>query len=296
MANTRELRRRIRSIKNTSQITKAMQMVAATKMRRSQTQAFSGRPYNHTLNFSLSELLEKVDVTKSPLITAKEAGKIGIVLLSTDKSLCGALNTNLFREVQQFTKDQKELVFYTIGRKGRDFVVRSGKTLEADFENHEVVTFRQAHILASLLTKQFLNNELKEVYVFYPDFVSALRQEPKVVKLLPVDLSSELRIQNLENKRQSHSELTTQNSEFKFEPDLDSLLDYVLTHFVEVSLYQALLETKASEHSARMMAMQNATDNAKALAEDLTLSYNQTRQAGITSELLEITSAQSALE
>ncbi len=286
MANTRELRRRIKSIKNTSQITKAMQMVAATKMRRAQEQAISGRPYKENLLVSLSRLLPKVDRNIHPLLTGNDSKTAAVVLLSTDKGLVGALNTNLIRILASNPRglNVDSSVFYTVGRKGRSFVVRAGKDLKADFENLDVITFRQAKQLSRMVMDAFKIGEIGEVYLVYPQFVSTLRQEPKRVKLLPIEISS------LEN------EIRETSNEFLFEPNPDILLDFLLVHHIEEQIYQALLETKASEHSARMIAMQNATDNAKELVEDLKLTYNQTRQAAIATELLEITTAQVAME
>lgn len=283
MANTRELRRRIKSIKNTSQITKAMQMVAATKMRRAQNQATNGRPYSENLMASLSRLLPKINPEAHPLLTGNNSTTTAVVLLSTDKGLVGALNTNLVRTLSGQTGD---VIYYTVGRKGRSFVVRLGKDLKADFENLDVITFRQAKQLSRLVMDAFKNGEIGEAYLVYPHFVSTLRQEPKRVRLLPIDLEG-LGLQSTEELGKS---------EFLFEPDPDALLDYLLVHHIEEQIYQALLETKASEHSARMIAMQNATDNAKELVSDLQLTYNQTRQAAITTELLEITTAQIAME
>lgn len=300
MPNTRELRRRIRSVKNTAQITKAMQMVAATKMRKAQNQAMAGRPYNLTLNEAMTLLLPRLKDNNHPLLKEQTKGNSAVLLLSTDKALCGSLNTNLFRATLTFMKDQKNTVFYTLGKKGRQFCVRSGFDLAADFENSDLVTFRTASQIARLVTKSFLSGEIKELYIVYPDFVSALRQEPKIVRILPVDFQNLVQTltPELANKSRQSSVVSHQqdNSEFLFEPSIDELLDFILNHFVQVKIFQAMMETKASEHSARMIAMQNATDNAKELVSDLTLAYNQTRQAAITSELLEITSAQAALE
>lgn len=322
MANTRELRRRIRSVKNTSQITKAMEMVAATKMRRAQSQALSGRPYNQTLKFALNQLLTRVDQSISELLKPKEGGKTAVVLISTDKSLCGALNTNLFRSVLHFTQGNRhpelvsgskipnqvrnDMCFYTIGKKGRGFVVKIGADLVADYDNTETVTFQQAAQIARQLTKSFISGEFSEVYLAYPNFVSTLRQEPVISKLLPLDplaLAKELEIGDLSDnhpdrvsgsKKDQHDVFG--GEDFLFEPDINELLEYILNHAIETKVYQALLETKASEHSARMIAMQNATNNAKDLVSELQLSYNQIRQEGITRELLEITSAMAALE
>jgi F-type H+-transporting ATPase subunit gamma len=275
-------------------------MVAATKMRKAQNQAVAGRPYNLTLNEAMTLLLPRIQETKHPLLEEQTEGNSAVLLLSTDKALCGSLNTNLFRTTINFMKDQKKTVFYTLGKKGRQFCVRSGYDLAADFENSDLVTFRTASQIAKLVTKSFLQHEIKELSIIYPDFISALRQEPKIVRILPVDFQNLVQTltPELANRSQKSSVVSHQqdNSEFLFEPNIDELLDFILNHFVQVKIFQAMMETKASEHSARMIAMQNATDNAKELVDDLTLSYNQTRQAAITSELLEITSAQAALE
>src|SRR3989338_4964793 len=268
MANTRELRRRIKSVKNTSQITRAMEMVAATKMKRAQNQAISGRPYKENLYSSLARLLPKIDQESHPLLVGNGSKTAGVVLLSTDKGLVGALNTNLIRTLVGSTN----AIYYTVGKKGRSFVVKTGKELAGDFENRDSVTFRQAVQLTKMIT---------DAYLVYPQFISTLKQEAKKVKLLPISLES------IE---------TVYTKEFLFEPNVDALLDFILMHHIETQIYQALLETKASEHSSRMVAMKNATDNAKELVEDLTLTYNQTRQDAITKEILEISSASVAIE
>lgn len=293
MANTRELRRRIRSVKNTSQITKAMQMVSATKMRRAQNQALNGRPYSFNLTFALKRLLPLVDTQAHPLLTSRDSKIQGIILLSTDKSLCGALNTNLFRML--LTSPLSDAVFYTVGKKGRDFVVRTGNKLLADFENSDTVSFRQASQLAKLVTEAFLTGEVGEVYITFPRFVSTLRQEAAKVKLLPIEYA-ELEALAAEQPESKSKESDLAKSEFLFEPDPKKLLDFILNHYVEIKIYQSMLETKASEHSARMIAMQNATDNALELVDDLNLAYNKTRQDSITKELLEITTASLAMQ
>lgn len=341
MPNTKELRRRIRSVKNMSQITKAMQMVAATKMRRAQNQATAGRPYTTTLNKAVMALLSKLEEKIThPLIAENDSDTSAALVITTDKGLCGSLNTNIFKAVTQFIAnpntslrgenrrgnldsknldrdagardDKKGVVFYTIGKKGRSFIAKMGKDLVADFENSDLVTFRTASQIGKLVTASYIKGEISNFFVIYPNFVSALRQEPAVMPLLPISLEemrefydmslreSQTR-SNLDEKKNRDHDVTKaprddNAQEFLFEPNLSELLDFIVTHYVQVKIYQALLETKASEHSARMIAMQNATDNAKELVTDLTLSYNQTRQAGITNELLEITSALAALE
>lgn len=290
MANTRELRRRIKSVKNISQITKAMQMVAATKMRRAQNQALAGRPYNLNLIEALTRLLPRIETSSHPLLLPNTSNKKGAILLSTDKGLCGSLNTNLIRLVLASNLGGN-VNFYTVGKKGRNFVVKTGSDLVADFENLDTVTFRQAVQLSKMVVEAFLQKEVGEVFIVYPDFVSTIKQEPRVNKLLPIEYSQLVEV--VERTPVKEDKL---GSEYLFEPDVAGLLDSVLTHFVETKIYQALLETKASEHSARMVAMKNATDNAKELTEDLQLTYNQTRQAAITTELLEITTASIAME
>ncbi|MDO8573148.1 MAG: ATP synthase F1 subunit gamma [Candidatus Daviesbacteria bacterium] len=292
MANTRELRRRIKSVKSTAQITKAMQMVAATKMRRAQNQAINGRPYSFNLNSALERLLPLIQTEAHPLLAGNGSTNIGVVLLTTDKSLCGALNTNLFRLITASHLTSGNVVFYTVGRKGRNFVAKSGKNLQADFENSDTVIFRQAVLLSKLLMDSYLKKEIGEAYLVYPGFISTLRQEPAKVKLLPVDLGAI----HLPGGVAPAAHLEGEKSgQFLFEPDADKMLDYVLVHHIQIKIYQALLETKASEHSSRMMAMQNATDNAMELVDDLKLTYNQTRQSAITNELLEITTAALAM-
>lgn len=295
MANTRELRRRIKSIKNTSQITKAMQMVAATKMRRAQNQATSGRPYSENLSEALARLLPKIDPSTHPLLTGNESKAAGVVLLSTDKGLVGALNTNLMRTLASHA-GYGNAVYYTVGRKGRSFVARTGKDLKADFENVDTVTFRQAKQLSRLIMDTFMSGEIGEAYLVYPQFVSTLRQETRRVKLLPIDATSLVGDSFMVSSKNDEPTNKLTSNEFLFEPDPDALLDYLLVHHIEEQIYQALLETKASEHSARMIAMQNATDNALELVDDLNLSYNQIRQSAITTEILDITTAQLALE
>ena len=286
MANTRELRRRIKSIKNTSQITKAMQMVAATKMRRAQNQATSGRPYSDNLMISLGRLLPQIKNKTNALLNNNDSKNVGVLVISTDKGLVGALNTNLMRTLVSAQFSGNNVTFYTVGKKGRSFIARTGKNLKADFENTDVIVFRQAKQLARLLVNDFLSKNVGEIYLIYPKFVSTLKQEATTLRLLPID-------PNLLNIAE---QFELSKNEYLIEPNPIELLDELLIHFLEIEIYQALLETKASEHSARMITMQNATDNAKDLVSDLTLTYNQTRQASITTELLEITTAQVAMQ
>jgi F-type H+-transporting ATPase subunit gamma len=298
MPSTRDLRRRIRSVKNTAQITKAMQMVSAAKMKKAQNQALSARPYTQTLSQILERTAGKIETTSHPLLAKNESGRAAIVVCSTNKGLAGSLNTNVLRFLQtsdMLRKSVEDLDFYTVGTKGRDFLVRTRRKLVADFENLDRVTFGQAVQIRKVLVDEYQKGNLGEIFLLFPDFVSTLRQEPKMIQLLPVDPIALEEFYGLSKTPTSHLQPLT-NNELLVEPDLSSVLDYAIVHFLDTQIYQALLETKASEHSARMIAMQNATNNAKDLVEDLTLTYNQLRQENITRELLEITSAGLALE
>lgn len=296
MANSRELRRRIKSIKNTGQITKAMQMVAATKMRKAQAQAISARSYISTLSYALLQVCKKINPNFSSLLQSSPEGKVVAVVFSSDKGLCGPLNTNIFRLIQNHpvlspvTKDS-HVVFQSRGKKAKDYLVRTGRNLEADFENSEHVDFSQAVEIRKYLIHSFAAGEIKDAYLIYTDFISTLRQEPKIIKILPVDSNT-----LLEQCKSEINNIPALVTEFLFEPNPSAVLEYALLHLLDTQIYQAILETKASEYSARMMAMQSATSNAKDLVTDLTLTYNQSRQSAITNELLEIASAGAALE
>ncbi len=295
MASTKEIRRRIKSIKNTGQITKALQMVSATKMRRAQSQATLARPYRDTLSLVVTLSSGKIDPSLHPLLSPGLSDKMGVVLLSTDKGMCGSLNANIFRMIQNEkilaeARKTDEWEFYTVGRKGREFIARTGRKLAADFESTEKVSFTEAAKVRKFIVNAFLHGEVGTVYLAYADFVSTLRQEARLVKLLPVDPVV------LHEALAQHEATDDMASEFLFEPNLDTVLDFALVHLIDTQIYQAMLEMKASEHSARMIAMQNATNNAKDLVSDLTLTYNQMRQDAITRELLEIASAAAALE
>jgi F-type H+-transporting ATPase subunit gamma len=290
MPSTKELRTRIRSVKSTAQITKAMQMVSATKMRRAQNQAVAARSYTQTLSQILSSTLQKVNV--HPLMKTNDSTHAGVLLLTTDRGLCGSLNANVIRVAQTSPElsKYKEITYFTVGKKGRDYVVRSSQNLEADFDNQEKIQFRQATSIRRLLTESFLNGKFGALFVAFPNFVSTLRQEPSINQLLPITREA---LQEFLKEKMKDEEVTT---DYIFEPTLSNVVDYALIHYLETVIYQSLLETKASEHSARMIAMQNATNNAKDIVDALTLEYNQVRQTAITTQILEIASAGAALE
>ena len=288
-ANTRDIRRRIKSVKNTSQITKAMQMVAASKMRKAQMRALSGRPYAEELAKILAALGKAggSDELHPLLQERKEVKRELVIVISTDKGLCGALNTNLLRELNQF--DATKTTFVAVGRKGAQYLGRLKRDLAAEFELKEAFTFLECKQASKFAIGKFLSGDVDKVTVAYTDFKSTLRQEPTLKVILPVQNF------DLDDLHGAKPEVAASTTEYLFEPSAGGVLEHLVPHYVHFAVYQMVLESRASEHSARMVAMKNATDNAKQLIKDLTLEYNKIRQAGITTELLEITTAQMAL-
>jgi F-type H+-transporting ATPase subunit gamma len=291
MPSTRDIRRRIKSVKNTAQITKAMQMVASSKMRRAQMAALAGRPYAQLMNRILAEVSGNAGDFAHPLMEKREVKKRAVLLISTDKGLCGALNSNLTREAAKFDKDTT--VFVCAGRKGSQFVARTKRQLAAEFTYKDAPSFAEARAMSKFVQELFLKGEVDRVDVLFTSFVSTLVQKPETLPLLPVG-----EIKGVQAGVQAHAagvKLESPGLEYQFEPNADQVMGALLPHALNFQIYQILLEAKASEQSSRMVAMKNATDNAKQLIKDLTLEYNKLRQANITKELLEITTAQMAL-
>ena len=288
MASTRDLRRRIKSVKNTSQITKAMQMVAASKMRRAQDAATGGRPYAELMNSVLAEVAPATGDFTHPLMEKREVKKRLVLVISSDKGLCGALNANLLREVGR--ADKETTVFVCAGRKGAQFVSRTKRDLNAEFEYSDAPSFAEARTISKHVQKLFLDGEVDQVDVAYTDFVNTLIQKPTIRTLLPVGEVSALEA-GVEGDAEEKKGFTEGTLEFQFEPDASIVFGNLLPHYLNFQVFQMMLEAKASEHSARMVAMKNATDNAKKLIKDLSLEYNKLRQAAITTEILEISSA-----
>jgi len=294
MANTREIRRRIKSIKGTAQITKAMQMVAASKMRKAQQQALAGRPYAVLMNNVMASCKRGVESHTHPLLEQRPVRKAGVLLIGTDKGLCGSLNTNLLREAGQC--DPSATVFVTVGRKGRQFVARMKRNLAADFEMKEVLTLAYTKKISQFMIDSYLKGEIDQMDVLYTDFISTLNQKPARRQLLPIRELRGLQV-GVEGAHEAADAQPrdAEGVEATFEPSPEGVLSALLPHYIHFQVYQCYLEAKASEHSARMVAMKSATDNANQLIKDLTLEYNKVRQAGITNELLEISTAQMAM-
>lgn len=291
MASTRDIRRRIRSVKSTAQITKAMQMVAASKMRKAQAAALAGRPYATLMNAVLAEVTHHAGEFSHPLMEKREGGKRCLIVVSSDKGLCGALNSNLLREAAR--TDRQNTIFITAGRKAGQFVSRTKRQLAAEFTYKDAPLFSEARAICKFARDMFLKGEVNQVDLLFTSFISTLNQKPETLTLLPV---GEIKGVTAGVAGETMTaELTRGTTEFLFEPNPEHVLGALLPHYLNFQMYQVLLEAKASEHSARMVAMKNATDNAKQIIKDLTLEYNKMRQASITNELLEISSAAMAL-
>lgn len=279
------IRRRIKSTKNIAQITKAMQMVSASKMRRAQDTALASRPFTLKLREILGRVTQAGASSLLHKLTAvRPEKKVLILLVSTNKGLCGALNVNLYRNYSHFAGNlDAELSVATIGKKARFVLPHKDVALSARFDNlGETLTFEETRSVSRYAMDSFLGGTYDAVYLAYPRFITTLTNEIALEKLLPVAPLSETN--------------TPSFKDYTIEPDPASLVDKLVPYQVEMSLYQALLEARATEHSARMVAMKSASDSAREIIGDLTLDYNSARQSQVTSELLDVTTARMALE
>jgi F-type H+-transporting ATPase subunit gamma len=286
MNSPRELRRRIRSISSTAQITKAMQMVAASKMRKAQEAALATRPFVHLLYRIEREATSRMGDFTHPLMEVRPVRKRAVILVGADKGLCGSLNTNLFRLAAEF--DSQSTLFITAGRKAAQFIARTRRQLAADFPYRDTPQFSEARAIATFARDLFLKKEVDEVKIIAARFVNTLTQNPLCLELLPVSKITTFKIPGV----RSEEELAADVTEAIFEPDAETVFGYMLPRALDIYIYQVLLNAKASEQSARMVSMKNATENAEALIRDLTLEYNKLRQGNITKELLEIAGGQ----
>lgn len=287
MPSTREIRRRIRSVKNMTQITRAMEMVSASKMRRAQRNVLATRPYADRLLDVMGELTARsVGGRSGTLLEVRSNVKsIGLIVVTPDKGLTGSMITNLLRRASRFILEERgrgrQIETLAVGKKGRDFLVRSGLPMVAEVTKlGDYPRLVDTLGISTTVINGFREGHYDEVYVLYSEFVNTLVQRPALKRLLPVE---------------PPNEPVEQQVDYTYEPSQEEVLQNLLPRFVEVQLYQAILESIASEHSARMVAMRNATDNAKELTREYTLSYNKTRQANITKEVSEIASGAAAL-
>jgi F-type H+-transporting ATPase subunit gamma len=285
MASLRDIRRRIKSVKNTRQITKAMELVAASKMKKAQQAALAGRPYAQLMADLLATLADRVDESLHPFLVKREVKTRGILLVTSDKGLCGPLNANLFKLVLDIKTPAK---FVAIGRKGAQFLSRAKRDMVAEFSVHDRVPFSEVKVAVEFMMKLYLEGAIDTLEVIYPRFKNTLVQESTARPLLPLtnvkDFITHLRAESGHGKFSDARDML-------FEPGAQQVLEALLPFYVNRYVYQLILSAKASEHSARMVAMKTAKDNATKLIGDLTLEYNKARQAGITQEILEIAAA-----
>jgi len=289
----RDYKRRIRSVKNTQQITKAMKMVAAAKLRKAQEKAESSRPYTETLQGTMARVAAySGDVTHPLLAVREDVVKVGYIVITSDRGMCGAYNTNIIKAANEkiaFDETERKVVpaIVAVGRKARDFY-RKRVGLEAEYINlGDNVAYPDAREIAGFVMDAYSQEDLDEVYIVYSKFINAIRQIPTVVKLLPIETEQN----DLEQEKAVEA-----NWDYIFEPNAEELMVTILPKYVANLIYHAMMEGKASEHGARMTAMDNATKNAKELIENLTLAMNKARQAAITDELLDIVGGSEALK
>ena len=287
MATTREIRRRIRSIGNTTQITRAMEMVSAAKMRRAQERVTASRAYSDRIRIMISGLAGLTDVEDAqfPLLQRRPIERVSIILMTSDKGLAGALNSNIIRSTAEFIRDDVDgrAEIIALGKKGRDFFRRTQYPLTAEFINLEDwPSIEDLRPVVDIAIDDFTRGKVDAVYIGSTRFVNTLNQRPQMQQLLPITLEFD-------------DEAEEAIRDFIFEPSREAVLEALLPRYVEIQIYQAMLDALASEHSARMVAMRNATENANELLDDLTLTYNKARQTQITAEVSEIAAGALAL-
>ncbi len=288
MSQFKEIRKRIKSIQNTAKITHAMELIAATKMRKAQNATLASRDYTQAINLLINIIANQIHPEAHPLLAKRPIKNTLIILFSTDRGLTGALNSNLNKETLNQIRHwgQDSVTFITIGRKGRQFLIKMGAQILADFPNSESVNLSLIRPVVKLVTTTFLNKEFDQVLAIYAHFVSTFKQMTVTKQILPIrEKALEAKIAQTNNTDFTDS---TNFNEVLFEPNADVILATILPNYLLTELYQIALEAKASEHSARMIAMKNATDSANELAEDLTLTYNSLRQENITKEILDM--------
>ncbi|MBA3336976.1 MAG: F0F1 ATP synthase subunit gamma [Chloroflexia bacterium] len=285
MASPREIRRRIRSVKNMSQITRAMEMVSASKMRRAQQRVLASRPYSEQIQAVIADLasaqVDEEGLQALSLLEVRPVQHAAMIVLTPDKGLTGALNSNIIRRASRYILTEAEVPVEVIaaGKKGRDFMLRTKQDVVAEFIGlGDAPSLDDIRPIVQVALDDFISGKVDAVFLVYPKFVNTLSQVPQVQQILPI----------------VRPEGSGQYRDYIFEPSPAAVLQALLPRFVEIQVYQAMLETIASEHSARMVAMRNASQNAKDLVSDLTLSYNKVRQAQITREVAEISAGANA--
>lgn len=294
----REIRNRIRSVTNTGQITRAMQLVASSKMRRAQDAAMSGRPYAVLLSRILATALRGLDLSgdfSHPLMRERVVKTRGIVVIATDKGLCGGLNSNLFRFLSKNVPAGTPAKFFTVGKKATQFVARTKRALVADFSVSDHVNFSEVRPIGDFLIREYLAGTIDTIELVLSQFKNTIVQVPTLAALVPLgNLEARMQEQFRARGEKEEFRLVEDDREMNFAPDAQTILDGLPALFFKQMLHQAILEAKASEQSARMVAMKAATDNAKNLVDSLSLEYNKARQAAITNEINELAASNAA--
>ena len=286
MRSTKEIKRRIRSVQNTEQITRAMEMVAGAKLRQAQVSLEASRPYGEHMKQAIDRILAYSLQIDHPFLQEREVKNRGYLVITSDRGLCGGYNTNLLRRVLHEIDQETENQFFVVGKRGRDYLRRRGYHIVSEYLNVEdIPSWEMVQNLGDMTVQLFLDGVVDEVYVCYNYFINALQQRPTMVRLLP------LVPPNPEELPPAEETLY-----FRYEPEAEEVLEMLLPRYIYSAVYSALLEAKTSEHGARRTAMNAATKNAEEVIEELTYSYNQARQAAITQELLDIVNSVEALE
>jgi len=298
--STKIIRRRIRSIRSTKKITKAMEMVAAAKMRKAVSSVIMSRAYSHAAWQAIVNLATRVSEKHHPLLERRrKVKKICVIVISSNRGLCGGFNSHIFAKALQYVDTRQKIMnvaidWISIGKKSGEFLARSKRNIIASFLKSEVVSGVEDILpISKIAIEAYINRTYDEVDVVYTDFVSAMTQRPRVKKLLPFDAVEDTELGYISTEKRDDSRF---QEEYEFEPSPDFVMDIFLRKLIDVQLYQALLESTASEHSARMLAMRQATDAAEDMINELTLVFNQARQAAITKEIAEISGGKAALE
>ncbi|RQD76756.1 MAG: ATP synthase F1 subunit gamma [Candidatus Syntrophonatronum acetioxidans] len=288
MKALREIRRRIRSVKNTQQITRAMEMVAAAKLRRAQERAESARPYAEQMKGIVSRLVSHMPNLQHELVEQREVKNSGFLVIAADRGLCGGYNSGLVRFATSYMEDPAKTKVTAVGKKSRDYYKRRNYELfSAHLDIEDYPEWRRVKDIGQEVVQGFREEEFDELFLVYTEFINPARQEPRIVKLLPMEPVSE---------EAEQEEKKGARALYSFEPDEATIIQDLLPKYIENLIYHALLEAKASEHAARMTAMRNATDNADEMIDSLTMQLNRARQASITQEILEVSNAAMAAE
>ena len=301
MSTIKVIKRRIKAAKNITQITKAMEMVAASKMRRAQEKALASRPYALKLDNLLKRMSSLIDPQEHLLLSTRAPEKtnaIAVLAISPDKGLCGSLNSNLFRNLEKLETDLGEkhpnipitVEYIAVGKKAREYILKTGRPLYAEFLSiPDRPAYEDTLPISHLLLKDFTSNRFFKVYLIYTNFLTTLSQKPDSLKLLPID-TEEITEPGFDQEVKADGA-----SDYLFEPDSATILNWLLPYYFELQIYQKILEAQASEHSARMVAMRNASDNANDIVKYLNLEYNRKRQASITNEIADIVTSRLAV-